>query len=223
MYAYSDSIIWPNFTGYCVNQSGIYLDNIPDYTGTDWGPRPLERALFAGNITATFLPIETLIGMPTFTYEEYDNGAVVFAEMNLTTLSADIASKAPTDFSFLHVSETQSKLLIATTDPLGVLYSNGTRRTLPTINGGIVLTHRIAYLNNSLDWTVYVGTTYDKVYGNLRYVTMVAGIVGMVIVLVGVGALVFSIWFCVSRVLHNPNSYSLFSDIQPGAGVVMDV
>jgi hypothetical protein len=78
-------------------------------------------------------------------------------------------------------------------------------------------------LNNSLDWTVYVGTTYDKVYGNLRYVTMVAGIVGMVIVLVGVGALVFSIWFCVSRVLHNPNSYSLFSDIQPGAGVVMDV
>lgn len=218
MYAYSDPVIWPTFVGYCVNRSGIYLDNVTDYVGTDWGLKPQEKLLFAGSINQTFLPITTLIGMPTLTFEIYDNSmqAVLFAEMNLTTFSNDVSSYQGS-VAFIYVCETASQLMIASSVPNTVLFPNGTRQMLPPLDRSnfVIWSQRIL----SPDWTIYTGLTWNQVYGNLQYTTMIAGVVGMSIVLGG-AALLFVLYYCfVTRVLYKPDAYSVFSDIPAGAAI----
>jgi hypothetical protein len=84
-YFYSDVSIHPQFHGYCANTTTIDYSTLV-YNGTDWGLKEEEKMLLNGTLKDVFLPIATIVGVPTLTYEVARGPYVSFADIDLSTL-----------------------------------------------------------------------------------------------------------------------------------------
>jgi hypothetical protein len=84
-YFYSDASIHPQFHGYCANTTTIDYGTLA-YNGTDWGLKPQEELLLDGTLNDVFLPIASIVGVPTLTYEVARLPYVSFADIDLSSL-----------------------------------------------------------------------------------------------------------------------------------------
>ena len=133
IYAYIDGSIAPQFHGYCASlnrgERGYRLDTSRlAYNGTDWGFKPDEEAMLDGKFNESVLPITSLLGVFTCTYERlvYCSAddrkrhhtaekpfALVFAERSLHELDAALAALRNNDEGVSFIVERTSGLLIA--------------------------------------------------------------------------------------------------------------
>jgi hypothetical protein len=170
-------------------------------------------------VCSSDLPVFGLLGQQTLTFESWNNAPsaetpnlpfpfLSFAEMNpSTSFNLSVGANYP-----ICIAQTKSGSLLVVSS-LSFACPNGTNvGSGATINNTVWWSRRVRYVNDTIDWTIYVGVPWSDVYGPLQYALTVAGVGSMVFVLacgVGMFALVY---FCVSRALQK-NTYSQFSDI----------
>ena len=135
IYAYIDGSIAPEFHGYCATldkgERGYVLNTAKlAYNGTDWGFKTDETDMLDGKFNETMLPINSLLGVFTCTYERlvYCSAAdqtrkrhhtaskpfaVVFAERSLRELDVALAALRNNDEGVSFIVERQSGALVA--------------------------------------------------------------------------------------------------------------
>ena len=217
MYAFSDNAINPSFLGYC---SAENLTTIPAYTGSDWGLKPAEVGLLDGTLYPTapgaFLPVFDLFGAFTLTYEWrwVANNALTFAELDLSLLSAHIATNVDLlggkGIAFIY--ESANGALIASTVNTSIFDTEHNRYTVENVTDQrirdtadgqepgwlITLTRRT---EPGLNWTVVVAARDSTIKGNIRDGVTIASVASLGVLV----ALVLLTWViihvCVIRQL----------------------
>jgi hypothetical protein len=119
IYAFADESTYPNFDGYCAFENGT-ISTQSAYNGTDWGLKPEEAMLLDGQLNETFLPIFSLLGTFTLTYESiyyYDNVPYVltFAEKSLAQLDQFMSQLTVGKSGLAYVIERKPGYLITST------------------------------------------------------------------------------------------------------------
>jgi|SRR5579885_471620 len=225
IYAYSDASINPKFLGHCVDSNGIVSWNDSAYIGGDWGLKPEEASILAGNMSYTFLPIFNLLGRFTLTHEiGYPTNvigekyAVIFAEISLQTFSDFISNNVSIlgGKGYAYIAETQTSAMIASTynTPQGVVVdSQGNRLSALTSNysfisdtfqktGPLVGNWRInttRYQDQGLDWTITVVVKDSDIYGNMNYRIMVAALICMAVIIIFSALNIIGMMYLLSR------------------------
>lgn len=202
-YFFSDNAIHPDFQGYCADDDTINF-GIQAYDGQDWGLKTEESRMVDGTLQETFLPVFTLLGQRTLTYEtrRTDDGYVSFADVNIETLSVFLQQNI-TLFNgrgVAYIMDDATDTVIASTVP---------RPIETTSQWQYVRASTIT--RTGLSWTTYV--TVESLYTDMYYrIAVACGVCGAIaLILSNIG-----VYFWITKPLHSTEIeekvYTPFSD-----------
>jgi hypothetical protein len=190
-YFYSDASINPQFHGYCANDTVIDYGSLA-YNGSDWGLKPQEIQLLDGTLEETFLPVGSIVGIPTLTYEvaRDTNGPpaggpfVSFADIDLATFVTFLRSDVTVwnGYGLVTVHDTNTGAIIASNGPdVGIDTSQWYTAAFRTQRPG-------------LDWTTTVAV--QNIYDNMQWrIGVACGIAaGVAIIFIVLNYIIVYLW-----------------------------
>jgi hypothetical protein len=193
-YFYSDASIHPQFHGYCASATSIDYSTLV-YNGTDWGLKPQEAALLDGSLGDVFLPIGSIVGVPTLTYEVARLPYASFADIDLATLVTFLRTQVNVwnGLGIATIVDVATGQVVASNNNNNVDTSNWYAASFITKRSG-------------LEWrtTVAVQNIYDNIQWRIGVAAGIAVGMAVLFALAGLGL----IYMCFRR--HQPQEHHVF-------------